>query len=261
MKKNYSFKWRFIIFIVAVFCITENLCADTIMIGTDPWCPYNCKDQENEGISIEVMRKIFEPEGHTVVVRYLPWVRAINYLKDGKITNFTSAAKADCPECLYADYPTAIMRNTIFVRKDDNLKWMGLNSLNGKILGVIKDYTYGDELTDYIKKYADDPERIRTSHGEEALSSNLKMLVAGRIDLAIDEEAVLLYTAKKLGLADRIKPVHVVSAVPLYLGFSPKDPKGKYYRDLASSRLKEMKENGALDKLYAKYGLKCPVCD
>lgn len=258
--KTYLFKWLFVIISATAFFLTDNLWADLITIGTDPWCPYNCKDKKNEGISIEVVRKIFEPEGHKVVVKYLPWVRAITYLKNGEITNFTSAAKADCPECLYADYPTAIMRNTIFVRKDDTFIWTGIDSLEGKILGVIMDYTYGGELTDYINKYSNDSQKVLLSHGEEALGLNLKKLVAGRIDLTIDEEAVLLYTAKKLGLADKIKPVHVVSAVPLYLGFSPKDPKGKYYRDLASYRLKEMIESGELDRLYAKYGLKCLVC-
>ena len=246
--------------IIAMFLATSGAMADEIKVGTDPWCPYNCKDSKQEGINIEVVRKIFEPHGHKVTVRYMPWARAVKSLKDGKITNFTSAAKADCPECIYADTPTTYMQNTIFIRAEDKTQWKGLDSLKGKVIGVINNYTYGEELTSYVKKHSGNESMVQTTSGPHALHSNIKKLVKGRIDFTVDEVSVLTYTSNQLNLKHKIKPIHTISSVPLYLGFSPKDPKGKEYAALASKTLRQMKKDGTLAKIFEKYGVTCLSC-
>ena len=247
-------------FIILCLVSTQGL-ADVITIGTDPWCPYNCKEGDKEGISIEVMRQIFEPHGHKVTVQYLPWARAILFLKQGKITNFTSAAKADCEECLYADNPTTIMKNTIFTRVGETEPWQGLASLKGKIIGVINNYTYGKELTKYITKHQKDYTKVIVNSGPNALDSNISMLIKGRVDFIVDEVTVLSYRASKMGVRKKIKPIHAISSVPLFLGFSPKDPKSKQYAMLASKTLREMKKDGRLKKIFASYDVECTVCD
>lgn len=250
---------KIFLFILGLMIAGQGIC-DEIKIGTDPWCPYNCKGGKKEGISIEVMRQIFEPHGHKVTVKYIPWARAVSSLKQGTITNFTSAAKADCKECIYADNPTTVMENTIFARSQDSSPWEGLQSLENKVIGAIYNYTYGDKLTEYIKKHEKNFKRVQISSGPQALDANIRKLAMGRIDYTVDEVTVLTYRANELGLSKKIKPIHTISSVPLFLGFSPKDPKGQEYADLASKTLREMKKDGRLKKIFDKYGVKCPVC-
>ncbi|MDX2439523.1 MAG: hypothetical protein QNK40_03150, partial [Desulfobacterales bacterium] len=53
-----------------------NSMADTIIIVSDSWCPYNCTSQEKPGVLIKLAETIFETSGHTIEYSIVPWKRA-----------------------------------------------------------------------------------------------------------------------------------------------------------------------------------------
>ena len=116
--------------------------AAELTIGTDPWCPYNCKEGDKPGIVIELFTKAFEKKGHKVKVRYMPWSRAVLSLKQGKTTTFGSANKKDAPELIYSDVPTVYMENTFFKKEKDSWTYKDKNSLEAGKIGVIDNYNY-----------------------------------------------------------------------------------------------------------------------
>ncbi len=247
--------------LLVILMLAAQWCkADVIRVGTDPWCPYNCEDKTNEGISIDILRKVFEPLGHKVEVYFVPWARAISGMRSGEFTNFTSAAKADCPECLYAEIPTTYMQNTFFVKKDSTWKWSDLKSLEHMHLGVIKGYTYGEDLTKYIEQNKVNSRRITETFGNDALLQLINMLAANRLSLIIDDVNVITYQANRLGKGNQIRKVEKISSIPLYFGFSPKNPKSNEYAAIMTKNLRNMINNGELRAIYKKYGVDCLVC-
>lgn len=230
----------------------------TIHIGSDPWCPYQCFDKtEPYGITLDIMKAIFEPQGYKVTMANLPWARAIQSLRDGEITTFGSAAKADAPDIIFANEPTTNMRNTIFKSTSDSWKFKDMNSLTEGTLGIIQSYTYGEAMDAYIAKNS---KFVDTATGSIALESNIRKLIAKRIRFIIDDENIILFAANRIQERDKIAAAHVISEVPLHFGFSPKNPNAKELAKITSHALQKMKKDGSLARIYAKYGLQCTTC-
>ncbi len=54
--------------------------AETITLAADVWCPFNCNPGgDPPGYMVEVAKAVFEPRGHTVTYRVLPWARAVAF--------------------------------------------------------------------------------------------------------------------------------------------------------------------------------------
>lgn len=77
----------------------------------------------------------------------MPWSRALNDVKEGKIdilpaTWFTQERTA------YLTYSDNYLTNQVkFIKKaGDNFEFAGLASLNGKKVGIVRGYGYGDEF-------------------------------------------------------------------------------------------------------------------
>jgi polar amino acid transport system substrate-binding protein len=249
----------FLSIVLAFFLLADRqaIAAEkTIIIGSDPWCPYQCFDgNESSGITLDIMKKVFEPLGYKVVLVNTPWARAIISLRNGEITTFGSAAKADAPDMIWAAEPTTIMRNTIFKLKSDPWKYQTIDSLKDGILGVISSYTYGAEIDKYIK---DNPSRVDATTGAAALESNVRKLLKNRVRFFIDDNIIVGYTISKMQVSEQIEAVHRSSEVPLYFGFSPQNPDAAKFAELTSRMLIKMKADGSLARLFANYGVTIP---
>jgi len=158
---------------------------------------------------------------------------------------------------IWASEPTTFMRNTIFKLKADSWKYRGTDSLKEGILGVIKSYTYGDEIDNYIKNT---PDRVQVTAGSAALEGNVRKLLAKRVRFIIDDETIVRHILKTMDVQDEIEAVHRASEVPLYFGFSPKNPEAVKFAELTSKTLLQMKTDGSLAKIFARYGATCADC-
>lgn len=231
-----------------------------LIIGTDPWCPYNCEDASKPGIVIDIFKEIFEPLGHRIKVSFFPWARAIKMIRDGKTTTFGSANPKDAKDLIYASVPTVDMRNTIFVRKDDLWSYQGLPSLEQGILGVIRNYNYGSVLDGYIAN-PKNKTKLAIVSGVDSLDRLLKMLSLGRVKYIIDDQFVTTYRAKAMNLEENIRIEKLVTKVPLYFGFSPKDPKAHYFVAKTNESLIRMRKDGSMQQIFDRYGMACYYCE
>lgn len=227
-----------------------------IVIGSDPWCPYQCFDQgKPRGITLDIVRHVFEPKGYRVSMLSLPWTRAIQMLREGKITTFGSAAKADAPEMVFATEPTTVMRNTIFKRADDTWRYKGIDSLHEGTLGFVQSYTYGTAIDAHIRQ---NPKKTEKSSGENALRSMILMVDSKRIRFFVEDRVIGLYGIAKNGLATKVVPAASITSVPLYFGFSPKTPDAPKLAKVLSEELVKMRKDGTLKEIYARYGVEMP---
>ena len=121
-------------------------------------------------------------------------------------------------------------------------------ALNDKRIGAILGYRYCDELDslDFIQH----AERVST------LEQNFKKLMANRLEIVVEVDSVGLYTAKKMGLDDKISiiPDARFCKGGNYLGFSKKE-KNKTLMGKFNDELKAFKETVEYKLILRKYGL------
>jgi len=81
-------------------------------------------------------------------------------------------------------------------------------------------------------------------------------LINGRIDVVIDDIAVVGGYLAKTGNTDKVK----LAGTPgeptgLYIAFAPNNPKSEEYAKLISDGMATLRASGELTKILAKYGM------
>jgi len=84
------------------------------------------------------------------------------------------------------------------------------------------------------------------------------LLINGRLGAVIDNDATLRWVSKEMEITDQVKSggLDTVGGVTsLYLAFSPSLPTSRYYSQLLSEGIREMRENGRLQAILDRYGI------
>ena len=245
---------------LGIACLTAlaavTVRADTITLKADSWMPYNGDGQSETGYMLDLAKAILEAKGHKVVYVMTSWDKALAEARSGKCTGVIGASTEDAPDLVYPAVEEGLSVQLFCVRTGSPWKYAGINSLKTIKLGVIKDYTYFDELDSYIKT---NPSNVVYGTGDEPLQANLMKLLEGEVGAVVDDRSVLKYTLAKMKLQGKVtfavSNLDATKSSKLYIAFSPKNPKAGEYARLISDGVAAMRASGALTKLLVKYGL------
>lgn len=97
---------------------------------------------------------------------------------------------------------------------------------------------------------------IQLLSGNDALARNLRKLLAGRIDVMVEEHSALLYQLQQLGLQDQVVLLPHAQSSSLHIGFSPRHPRSALYVRQMEQGLAELRRSGRYRAILARYGLK-----
>lgn len=234
--------------------------AETIKITADVWPPYTMDPSSGSaGYLIDVAKAVFEEQGHTVVYSVKPYARAVNDTKSG-VEHAVAGIYAPDAADLGLHYPAnelGVSINTFFVRAEDSWSYVpakGNANFSSVRIGVITDYSFR-EIQDYLDANKTS-EKVQYISGDNPLETNLRKLLAKRIDATIDDKIVVTYLSKQLGLSDKIKPAGSLGDKnTIVIGFSPANPKGAAYARQLSEGVARLRANGSLKKILARYAL------
>ncbi|QNM97590.1 substrate-binding periplasmic protein [Chitinimonas koreensis] len=231
--------------------------ADTISIRADPWCPYNCAPgNARPGYMIEIAQAVFGAAGHTVDYQSLNWSRALAEARDGRIVAVAGASDQEIVEYKLVPTPQSLGRsiNCFLAPRDSAWQYAGPASLAGLKVGTIQDYSYGLALDGFFKS---NPGVAQPVTGEDALDRNLEKLARKRLDVLVDDRAVLLYTLASKKIGSEVKEAGCEKnsgSAGLYIAFSPRNPKAREYARLLAEGMQAMRKDGRLKAILAKYG-------
>ena len=241
--------------IIALTSLTAA--AETITIVADEWPPFNAKpDSDAEGYMVDIARAVFEAKGISVEYRNVPWKRAIVGTKAGKYTGAIGASKNDAEGFIFPEEKLARNVLAFYVKKGNPWRFRGLESIKEIHLGTIGGYDYRRWLSEYIQANSEKQDKVQVITGDVPLQRNINKLLAGRIDVVVDNEASIRWVAKRLGVLDEIKAAgYGQEPSYCYIAFSPGLPQSLKYAKLLSDGIVELRANGNLQKILDKYGL------
>ena len=248
----------YITLILTALCILwggNAFCAKVIKLTSDPYCPLICdpKKEGKSGYMVDVARAVFEESGYSVELYIRPWSRGILDVRYGKYDGLVGCWKNHAPDFIFPENEIGKSSAKFYVRKGNPWRFNGIKSLKKVKFGIVQDYDYSDEK-DYIR---DNPDKVDAVAGEDALERNIKKIMLGRIDVIEDNETVVQYTLKKLGLRDQIIEAGTDKKPDYYfIAFSPKNPKSKKYAKILSDGIMKLRQTGKLGEILDKYGIK-----
>jgi len=235
--------------IIVILLNTAHYASEKLVVSAAPDATPYAWDENNKlvGMSVELIKLIFDDLQIPVTTKILPWARSIKNLKEGEIdailTFFHSEERAT-----YATFtvPYTTVGTSVFVHKGKTFpfySWHDLISYRGVAIR-------GDSLGENFDQFA--KEKLNLSK-VGTVDQLIKMLVAGRTDYVVYAKNSLLFKARKLGLDNKISALAIpLSFEYLSFGFSNKSPFIKYIPKI-NNKIEQFKKDGTIERLLEKY--------
>ncbi|MDM8551598.1 transporter substrate-binding domain-containing protein [Desulfobacterales bacterium HSG2] len=228
------------------FFSTDAL-AEELVVAYSEWPPYSfTKDQKATGIIIDSMNEVCKRLNIAPEFQSLPWKRCLKYMREGKVDALLSPifTKERTEFMYYPSEPVNIEKTVFLTWKGSGMKVNGLDDLKGKLIGVVRGYSYGPEFDNCpgLKKFdCNDDEQL------------IKILAKKRVGIAVGEEGALRFIAKQTGVP--VEVIYVLNETPGYIGISKKalGPKGKSVAEKFAKTLRQLKAEGVIEKIRNKY--------
>lgn len=231
----------------------------TITLRSDLWCPYNCQPHAtNEGVLVDLARAAFEKAGYHVDYQLLNWARAVDQTRYGDYDGVIGALRTDAPDFIFPEEVPAASRNCFYTRPQDS--WTPGSDLETGLhqrrLGVGNAYSYGPQLDRYIERHHDDG-RVSVLSGDDLFRRNLEKLRADRIDTLVEDHWVAAWGLQQGDASqEAVRQAGCLPTVSVYIAFSPAHPeRSRELAALLDKTVKQMRRNGELDRLLARYGV------
>ncbi|MFY8044209.1 MAG: substrate-binding periplasmic protein [Rhodoferax sp.] len=226
--------------------------ADTWVIRSDAWCPYNCAPEDsNPGYMVEILQGAALANGHQLDYKLLPYSRALQQAREGKITGIVGMLAYDRKGFVFSN-TMGVDSNCLIVNKGSGLRYRSKADLdNMSHIGVIEGYGYPQ---DFVRWRDRNPEKVEALSGENALTRQVQKLKAQRLGAFIENENVFRYAAST---SPEMQQVEVAGCMTgrdtLHIGISTKNPKAKEIKAQVDAYLASIRKNGELRRLLAKY--------
>lgn len=237
-----------------VMSLTLTAHALTFRAASDPYPPYGDPKHPDGGLGMEIIRAAYKTQGHEVTMEYLPWARAEAGVKNGTYDILPFTWKTDAREkVLLFSAPFAIGNVRFIKRRGDPFNFQGMESLEGKRIGVIQGYGYSDafaQSTSFVRENGKD------------LATNVQKLLLKRLDLTIEDETVARAALFAEGpeVLEQIEFVKTPLAVnPLYITAGMQNPLAQEIISAFNKGLEIIKANGTYDRIFKKYGVERSV--
>ncbi|WP_163831044.1 substrate-binding periplasmic protein [Spartinivicinus ruber] len=183
------------VIILLTYCLftasSLSYCAP-FKIATFHFPPYEYKsDDVITGISVDIVKAIFQEMGVEFELFELPWSRGLKALKTGKIDCFIEVLWKQERET-YMDYAKEVLMPetaSFFVLGNSSIQFSGnLSTLSSYKIGVRQDFSYGSSFDSSI---ASNQYKIITRRTKN--EDLLRMLNTGEIDILIGDKYGMLY--------------------------------------------------------------------
>jgi len=164
--------------------------AETIRLASLDWPPYIGPELAEQGYAAAVVREAYRREGIEISLDFLPWQRVLASVASGEVHGYFP--EYDSPR-LQSSYlvssPFPGGRLGFFSLFGRNIAWKNLRDLASYRIAVVRGYINTEEFdaAHYLKK-----EFTSTD------LSSIRMLAAGRVDLAVMDENVGRYLMASL---------------------------------------------------------------
>lgn len=225
--------------------------SDTWSIRADYWCPYNCApDDAHPGYMVEILQRTAARHGHVLDYRLMPWPRALQQARDGRITGVIGMVASN-RDGLLMSQKTGVDTTCVFVLKGSTLVYRDSADLDhfGRI-GVVEGYGYPDEFTRWSAR---NPQRVHAVAGDDPLKMQALKIGSGRIEAFVENINVVRYAESSIPELRWVGSVGCMREEALYFGYSKKNMRATEIQRLVDQELALMKKNGELRKLLDKY--------
>ena len=224
--------------------------AETITVGAeDDWAPYSSVvDGKAQGFAVDVVRESFGAVNIAVNFEVLPYVRCLAKAKSGHIIGCFDAVPNGMisSSYLWHDHPLFTTHMNVYALAGTKERGLSAASLEGKTVGVARDYEYGDEFdlnTRIVRRVVD-----KNEYG-------FKMLLARRIQYMAAEERIAnaLFAKYPAAFGGKFTLAGTVATPGLYMAFTKSSPDAARYLEKFNQGYAALRKSGRYQAIERKW--------
>ena len=229
----------------------------TIVLVADVWCPVSCRSAaEQPGYAVEAARAAFALSGWQVEYRVVPWQRAIDAVRAGRIDGIIGTIVANTPDFVFPKESIGDNVNVFFAPVGTAWRYRGLHTLDDVVVGVANEYKFDDPFDNYVVRHARDPRRLAIIYSQDPVRQGLDMLAAGRIGAYLDDRMVVNWAMRQQAPAVQLREVGELNRTTLFIAFSPSRQDAKETAAVFDEGMRTLRADGRLAAILARYGIR-----
>ena len=201
-----SWGWRAVL-CTGLLCLTGSIvnAAETLRLSTGELPPYATRERADDGIALNIVRKAFANAGYAVQYTFKPWTRSLEEARAGLFDGTAYWGKSPERDVGFLISDNVMTEQWIFMYRDrpgaQAFDWENLADLKGQRIAVVQSYTYTPEF------WALQKSGVLTVEVAQDDLSNLRRMVAGRVDVTVIERNVACYLMKEHFTPDEVAPL------------------------------------------------------
>ena len=238
---------RFYRFVLICHCMLIGALAqaEQLNVATSEWVPYVGKALPNQGLAIDLVNTALQRAGYQPVVTIDVWSRTLQGADVGVYDLIAAAWYSDERNKKFAFSKPYLYNEIKFLKRaDSDFEFNALGDLEGKLIGVVDKYAYGEAFNNMRGVI-----RLPSQHVLE----NILAVLNDKVDLTLDDERVLKYVmAKNIDADNRAKLVIVpkpLSKNGLYIAVSRQNPKHQEIVKAFDNAVQAMRKDGTYDRI------------
>lgn len=244
---------------ICAFAMASTAGAEAIRVRADPWLPYSGgQEMDPPGYMVEMAETIAKANGHELEYRTLPWKNALQVVREGNADCVVGAYRSDAEDFAFPDVGWGPSGNVFWGLAEQKWRYRDMTSLDSIKIGVLEDYSYGEELDAYIEQHKADAQRVEVVPAVgRGIVRLLARLIGRRVGTIIEDRNVLAYALEQ----SKMEPGRVISlgeageAESVYIACTPAHPRGKEYAQMFAKGTLQLRASGKLAEILAKYNL------
>ncbi|MCW9045429.1 MAG: transporter substrate-binding domain-containing protein [Alphaproteobacteria bacterium] len=240
----------FLLLLTVFLALTKTVSAEvTLKLVNDPWPPYTGMNLPGKGVATEIVVTALNKAGYKTSMHFAPWARALEGTISGTydILLTTSFTKERAKVVAYSEpYLGNVIR---FIKLESKAYHFDqLDDLHHLNIGVVRGYVYEPMF---------DKSELIYKIENTLLENNLRMLLAGRLDLVVEDELVAQKTISKLFPDEKYnfsflsKPLN---KKPMHIIIRKAHPSHVTIISRFNAVLDTMRADGTYDEILAKHG-------
>lgn len=228
-----------------------------VRLVADNWCPVSCDAAAGtpQGYAVDLARAVFTAAGYRVEYSLQPWARAVGETRAGRADAIVGILEENAPDFIYPRESIGTNTNVFFTLASNHWDFQGMASLDSVVVGVANEYVFGEPFDSYVADSRDDGNRLQILHTQDPVMQAFSLLDAGRIGAYLDDRMVVRWTARNNGVTLGLREAGVVSSIPLFIAFSPADPRATELAKTFDAGIQQLRANGQLNSVLAEYRL------
>ncbi|RRV63296.1 ABC transporter substrate-binding protein [Pseudomonas sp. p99-361] len=235
--------------VLAILLATPALGQGKLRLVADKWPPFTDVDLPGGGLATSIVTTALSRAGYASSYEEAPWARALQGVAQGRYDVLIDAWYNEARASI-GQFSTPYLTNRIRLlqRKGQAIRYRQQSDLYPYTIAVVRDYAYspGFDGDPRLHKVA-----VRT------FSSALRMVAAGRVDLAVEDEYVARYNLQ--GEPQQVRDGVVLVEPPLgentlHILVSLKHPERARIVARFEQAIAAMKADGSYARLLRQHG-------